>query len=84
MEMHMYTIRDMVAEENGPLFAAKNDAVAMRSYNRLMAEVENPREYELYHVFSYDHSAAIYQNCADLRHDVYPVIEKIIKDDEVE
>ena len=80
MEMHMYTIRDLVAEDNGPLFAAKNDAVAMRSYNRLMAEVDNPSEYVLYHVFSYDHSAAIYQDCADLRHDVYPVNEKIIEE----
>ena len=81
MEMHMYTIRDLVAEDNGPLFAAKNDAVAMRSYNRLMAEVENPGEYVLYHVFSYDHSAALDPDCVDLRHDVYPVTEKILENE---
>ena len=82
MEMHMYTIRDLVAEENGPLFAAKNDAVAMRSYNRLMAEVVNPSEFVLYHVFSYDHEAALDVDCVYLRHYVYPVNEKIISEEE--
>ena len=47
MITNIYTIRDKVAEEVGPLFQAKNDAVAIRQFKQLVKDSENPEEYEL-------------------------------------
>ena len=47
MITNIYTIRDKVAEEVGPLFQAKNDAVAIRQFKQLIKDFENPEEYEL-------------------------------------
>ena len=47
MITNIYTIRDKVAEEVGPLFQAKNDAVAIRQFKQLIKDSENPEEYEL-------------------------------------
>lgn len=47
MITRIYTIRDKVAEEVGPLFQAKNDAVAIRQFKQLVKDSENPEEYEL-------------------------------------
>lgn len=33
----IYTIHDKVAQENGPIFEAKNNGVALRSYHGLLA-----------------------------------------------
>ena len=46
MITNIYTIRDKVAEEVGPLFQ-KNDAVAIRQFKQLIKDSENPEEYEL-------------------------------------
>ena len=48
MITNIYTIRDKVAEEVGPLFQAKNDAVAIRQFKQLVKDSENPEEYELF------------------------------------
>ena len=32
MIQRLYTVRDLVAEENGPIFTAKNDGVALRQF----------------------------------------------------
>ena len=47
MITNIYTIRDKVAEEVGPLFQAKNDQVAIRQFKHLIKDSENPEEYEL-------------------------------------
>ena len=36
MKQQIYTIFDKIASEAGPLFCAKNDAVAIRNFNNLM------------------------------------------------
>ena len=38
--MRCYAIKDMVANEFGPIFYAKNDEVALRQYNQLQAKNE--------------------------------------------
>ena len=35
--MGLYTIMDRVAEESGPVFSARNQGVAVRQFNRLVA-----------------------------------------------
>jgi 23S rRNA-/tRNA-specific pseudouridylate synthase len=47
--MEVYTIYDTVAKESGPLFYAKNLAVAQRSFNNLLKDLdeETRKEYEL-------------------------------------
>lgn len=34
--MRLYVIRDLVAEESGPVFEAKNDEVARRGFRQIM------------------------------------------------
>lgn len=46
----IYTIYDKVAEECGPLFQAKSDAVACRSARNLLADVVNADDYSLLRV----------------------------------
>lgn len=54
--MRLYAIYDRAAEESGPLFEAKNDSVAIRSYNQLLDRVvpHDRDAYKLYCVGTYD------------------------------
>lgn len=54
MKSGIYTIYDEAADEYGPVFTAKNDAVAQRQFNQLMKTVEYPAEFELYKVGDFD------------------------------
>lgn len=38
-KMNYYTIYDLVAQEAGPVFQAKNDEVAYRSYNNILKDL---------------------------------------------
>lgn len=51
----MYVIYDRLAEEAGPIFHARNDAVAYRSYDHHISTSRlNPDEYDLYYVGLYN------------------------------
>lgn len=55
MVFELYTVRDLLAEESGPVFQAKNEAIAQRNYHRMMEEQKlNPEEYELTKVGTFD------------------------------
>ena len=48
MKMNLYVIRDLVADECGPVFEANNDAVAVRNFkNLLQKDGVYPEDYEL-------------------------------------
>lgn len=51
----LYTVFDRVANEAGPIFAAKNDAVAVRAARNLMDQdsIVREEEYQLYKVGNY-------------------------------
>lgn len=44
MKQRYYSIRDNVAEEHGPLFTGKNDAVAQRSFDQMITSKKLARE----------------------------------------
>lgn len=46
--VNLYVIKDIVADDIGPVFSAKNDGVAVRQYRAVVKSVTNPAEYELY------------------------------------
>lgn len=51
----LYVIKDLIADESGPIFQAKSDEVAMRNFNNLIKDKSvNPDEYRLYCVGDYD------------------------------
>lgn len=51
MTMKLYTIRDNIAEEFGPVFVAKNDNVAKRQFINLIQENQiNITDYTLWYV----------------------------------
>lgn len=61
MTVFLYTIQDIIAQENGPVFTAKNDAVAMRNYNGLLNEVPeiDKNNYKLYRVGEFNTESII-------------------------
>jgi len=59
MKYGLYTIYDKVAEETGPLFEAKSDAVASRSARNLLAEVQAVDDFKLLRVGFTDKSTGV-------------------------
>lgn len=61
MIVFLYTIQDIIAQENGPVFTAKNDAVAMRNYNALLNDVPeiDKNNYKLYRVAEFNTESII-------------------------
>ena len=54
MKYGIYTIYDEAADEFGPVFTAKNDAVAQRQFQQILKGVEYPAEFGLYKVGDFD------------------------------
>ena len=52
--MFIYSIKDELAQEFGPLFEAKNNDVAERYYNDLVAKTTQPEDYNLYILGEFD------------------------------
>lgn len=58
--MRCYAIKDVVANEFGPIFYAKNDDVALRQYNQLQQKNEFVvDEYKLYFLGAIDDDKGI-------------------------
>lgn len=56
--LNLYVVYDKIAAEAGPVYTAKNDAVARRMYAGLIADTGiNPADYQLIHVAAYDNGA---------------------------
>jgi hypothetical protein len=51
-KLFMYSIFDVVAKDYGPIFEAKNDGVALRSFKHLVGSTGRPEEYKLYRLGS--------------------------------
>lgn len=52
----LYSIKDVVAEEFGPVFEAVNNGVAIRNFSNVLKETKYPEDYELYKLGNYDES----------------------------
>jgi len=60
--MRLYVIRDLVAEESGPIFEAKNDQVARRAFKQGLERSRGGlAEYRLLCVGEYDHDKDLIQ-----------------------
>lgn len=53
MVSKIYTVKDKVADEFGPIFNAANDAVASRNFKQLLGSTPYPEDFELYEVGSF-------------------------------
>lgn len=72
MITNLYAIYDVVAQDHGPLFEAKNDQVAVRNVLQSLRNVENPGEYRLYYFGSVERDETL----NTLR--IYPENSKLI------
>lgn len=56
MTVNLYSVFDILAKEYGPVFQAKNDAVASRNFKNFFIDnaVSNPEEYQLWQLGEYD------------------------------
>ena len=59
MQYGLYTIYDKVAQETGPIFEAKNDAVASRSARNLLSKSLSADDYKLLRVGFTDKSTGV-------------------------
>jgi len=61
MKTNLYSIRDTVAEDFGPIFQAPNHATARRNYNNLLVSVPDTikEDYQLFHIGYFDTSLGI-------------------------
>lgn len=50
----LYSIKDVVADEFGPIYEAVNDGVAIRNFSKILQEVTYPEDFELYKVGEFD------------------------------
>lgn len=56
--MKLYVVRDQVADESGPIFECKNDAVAQRKFKGMITQNNaSPMEYRLFVVGEIDHQS---------------------------
>lgn len=76
MKFNLYVIRDCVAEQNGPVFQAVNDAVAMRGYNEEMRKSPYPSDFELIRIASMDNETLKIEEDYSLVLDVKEELEK--------
>jgi len=60
--MRLYVIRDLVAEESGPIFEAKNDQVARRGFRQALERSRGGAgEFKLMCIAEYDHDKDLLQ-----------------------
>lgn len=59
--MNLYVIHDRVAQESGPVFEAKNDAVAVRNMRNTLLENQaaKPLEFALLRVGTINHETSV-------------------------
>jgi len=73
--MKMYVVLDRIAEDSGPIFEAKNDAVAHRNYRKMMESVDLPRSsFRLLSLGEFNHETqkiVVYENIVDITDNVY-------------
>ena len=63
----MYVVFDKVAEESGPIFEAKNDAIALRKFNTMLQseKVYDQGDYDLFYMGTVDHEKNIVYGIID-------------------
>lgn len=54
MIFNVYTVRDTVAQESGPIFTAKNDAIAFRQFSNILKETTTPKDFQLIYLGKYN------------------------------
>lgn len=70
MIINVYSIRDLIAEDSGPLFQAKNNAVAVRSFQFSLKDTTTPGDFRLLLIGSFDTETS--------RLVVLPVAEEVV------
>ncbi len=72
MKTNVYTIYDKLARESGPLYQAKNDAVAYRQFCTQLKEIKNINEddFELLNIAEYDNEECQLQNMITITVDI--------------
>ena len=57
--INLYCIYDLDAQEAGPLFEAKNDAVAQRNFSSVVSNSTTPDRFTLYRVGTWDSESMV-------------------------
>lgn len=64
MKKYLYSIKDIVAEEFGPIFTANNDDVAKRSFSFVLATASiSQEELSLFRLASFDETSGDVASC---------------------
>jgi hypothetical protein len=57
MKTELYTFYDRVAQQCGPVFHARNEADAIRTFMKSFEEKPERNDFELLHIGAYDHDS---------------------------
>ena len=57
MKLNLYIVRDRILEQSSAVSEAKNDAVALRNFEKVMAGNEFRSDFDLYQIGWFDHDA---------------------------
>lgn len=75
----LYSVRDRVACEFGPVQHCKNDAVAVRMFRAALEKASRPDEYELFQVGEMDTDSG---NVSGFLRQIPIVVEGYVEDDQ--
>ena len=59
MKTEIYVIYDKVAQESGPIFEAKNEAVAQRQFVRVVGQAPDPDDFRLLRIGVMEHDTSV-------------------------
>ena len=63
---NFYTIFDKVANEYAPVFQAVNDGVALRSVKKILSDVDDASDYQVFRVGTFDSGSGFVDGCSPI------------------
>lgn len=87
MKMFIYSIKDVVADEHGPIFQAVNDQVAFRSSIQVLQGAYDPRDFVLVKLGGFSDDMKLhseYEVVADFKDGIPDLKPKNVKGDDNE
>jgi len=70
----LYVIKDIIADDFGPVFEAVNEGTALRSFKRVVAKSDYPQDFQLYRIAYVDTDMVVVP-------ELHLILEKEVVDD---
>lgn len=81
MKGKIYVIYDKMADDNGPVFQAVNDAVAIREFSQLLENTKYPEDFELLCVAEIDDKGIVTDSKYNVEIEAMKI--NVVKEDDI-